>query len=70
MKKYKNNIISAILSVILVIFIWHKFLISGNSIILVLIFMSGYYFINRAINNTCKRECIVATIIAVVFRHN
>lgn len=66
-KKYKNNIISIILSLILTIFIWHKFLVSGNSIILLLIFMASYYFLKTVIVNENKRKCIISSIIGLAF---
>lgn len=67
MKKYRNNIIAIILSLILVVFIWHKFLVSGNSIIFILIFMSNYYFLKKVIDNENKRKLIVSSIIAIAF---
>lgn len=67
MKKYKNNIIAIILSLILVIFVWHKFLVSGNSVILILIFISSYYFLKKVIENENKRKFIITSIIAIVF---
>lgn len=67
MKKYKNNIIAIILSLILVIFIWHKFLVSGNSVIFILIFMASYYFLKRVVDNENKRKLIVSSIIGITF---
>lgn len=67
MKKYKNNIISIILALLLVIFIWHNFLVTGNNIIFVFIFAACYFLIKNTITKLEKRKCIIATIIAIVF---
>lgn len=67
MKKYKNNIIAIILSVILSIFIWHNFLVSGNSVIFILILVALYYFLKRTIDNENKRKFIISGIIALIF---
>lgn len=67
MKKYKNNIIATILSLILVIFTWHRFLAPGNNVVFLMIFISGYYFIKNVIENENKRKCTVACIIAIIF---
>ncbi len=67
MKKSKNNIIAIILSLILVIFIWHKFLVSGNSVIFILLFIGFYYFLAEDFKNINKRKCIISLIIAVIF---
>ena len=67
MKKPKNSIIAIILSIILVIFIWHKFLVSGNSVIFILLFAGFYYFLAEELKNLNKRKCIVSLIIAVIF---
>lgn len=67
MKKYKNSIIAIILSLILTIFIWHKFLVTGNSVIFILIFTSFYYLLKKVIENTTKRKFIISSIIAIIF---
>ena len=67
MKKPKNSIIAIILSIILVIFIWHKFLVSGNSVIFILLFAGFYYFLAEELKNINKRKCIISLIIAVIF---
>lgn len=67
MKKYWNNIIALILSFILIVFIWHKFLISGNSIIFILILIALYYFMKKVISEENKRKFIVSGIIGLLF---
>lgn len=67
MKKYKNNIIAIVLAAILSIFIWHQFLVSGNTVIFILITMALYYFIKRTIDNENKRKFIISAIIAFIF---
>lgn len=67
MKKYKSNILAVILSLILIVFIWRNFLISGNSIIFILIFIALYYFLKKVISEENKQKFIVSSIIALVF---
>lgn len=70
MKKYKNNIISLILAIVLLIFIWHNFLISGNNIIFVFIFASAYITIKKTIENKNffdKNKMINIGVIALLF---
>ena len=68
MKKYKENIISVILAIILVIFIWHNFLVSANNVIFIFIFAACYLVLKNILTkNINKREIIVSSIIAAVF---
>lgn len=70
MKKYKSNIISLILAIVLLIFIWHNFLISGNNIIFVFIFASSYITIKKTIANKSffdKNKMINIGVIALLF---
>lgn len=66
-KKYLNNIISAILSLILVFFIWHKFLATGNTFIFVILFVAFYKYINFIVEQQNKRKCIVSCVLAIMF---
>ena len=67
MKKYKDIIISIILSVIMVFFIWHNFLIGGNNIIFVFILFTSFNIIKKtlAINN--KKLNVITIIISIMF---
>lgn len=67
MKKYKSNIISLILSLLLVIFIWHNFLVSGNNVIFIFIFVACYFILKATLSKMNKRKGIVSAIIAIVF---
>lgn len=67
MKKYKDDIISIILSIILVIFIWHNFLVSGNNVIFIFIFVACYIALKKILSKLNKRSGIVAAIIAILF---
>jgi len=67
MKKYQDNIIALILSIILTVFIWHKFLISGNSIIFILLFISLYNFMKKVLKEENKRKFTISALIGVVF---
>ena len=51
LEKYKKNILAIILSLILVIFIWHKFLVSGNTVVFLLVLMAMYYFIKKVLDS-------------------
>jgi len=67
MKKHKDIIISIILSVIMVFFIWHNFLIGGNNIIFVFILFTSFNIIKKtlAINN--KKLNVITIIISIMF---
>ena len=67
MKKYKNNILSLILALILIVFIWKKFLLDGNTIIFVLIFIALYNFLKKVIKEENKRKFIISGIIGIMF---
>lgn len=67
MKKNVKNILSIVLSIILVFFIFHKFLVSGNTIIFTMIFIASCVFFNKVIENEYKRKFIVSITIAIIF---
>lgn len=67
MKEYIKKTISMFLTIILIFFIWHKFLLSGNTIILVMLVFPIYNFLKNTIENENKRKFIVSSIIAVCF---
>lgn len=69
MKKYKNNIISFVLASILVIFIWHSFLVSGNNVTYIFLFASCYLVIKHTLESKTitKRKAIIVGIVAVLF---
>ena len=67
MKKYKNSILSIILSLILIIFVWHKFLVSGNTVIFILILLGFYTFIKKILDFENKRKCVISIIIGLIF---
>lgn len=67
MEKYKKNILAIILSLILVIFIWHKFLVSGNTVVFLLVLMAMYYFIKKVLDNENKPKCITTVTISIIF---
>lgn len=70
-KNNKNNITSIILSIIMVLFIYHNFRVSGNNIIFVFIFIVLYFFfkmfLDKIFNLKEKRKNIVAIIISIIF---
>lgn len=67
MRKYKDNIIAIILSMLLVIFIWHNFLVTGNNVIFIFIFTACYFMLKNTISKINKRKCITAMVIAILF---
>lgn len=67
MKEYTKKIISMFLTLILIFFIWHKFLLSGNTIILVMIAFPIYTFLKKVLENETKMQAIISIIIAVAF---
>lgn len=67
MKENTKKIISMFLTLILIFFIWHKFLLSGNTIILVMLVFPIYNFLKKVIENESKKKFIISIIIAVVF---
>lgn len=67
MKKYTSNIIAGLLAIWLLLFVWHRFLMSGNSVILIMLLPVFYYFLKRVIEKENKRKFILSSIIAVVF---
>lgn len=69
MKKsgYGKNILTTILAGITTIFAWHNFLISGNNVIFVFIFISAIFIIKRTMDITNKRMTIVTGILSIVF---
>lgn len=62
-----KNIIAILLSLILVIFIWHKFLVSGNTVIFLLLFVAMFYLLKKTIENEYKEKFIITVIIALLF---
>ena len=67
MKEYTKKIISMILTIILVFFLWHKFLLSGNTIILVMLVFPIYSFLKKVIENETKSKFIASIIISIAF---
>ncbi len=67
MKKSIINFIAIILSIITIIFIWHKFLISGNTIILLIMLIPFYCFFQRVLEKENKKKFIISLIIAICF---
>ena len=67
MKKYIEKIISLFLTIIVVLFIWHKFLISGNTIILLMSVFPIYCFLKQTIENETKRKFTISVTIAIIF---
>ena len=66
MKKTKK-IITILASLILVLFIWHNFLVTGNNIIFVFIFIMCLFFIKKTTEIENKRANIIAIVISLVF---
>ena len=67
MSNKKTKIISFITSLILIVFIWHNFKISGNNIIYALIFAGVVVLNYYLLNGLKKRTAIIAGIIGFCF---
>lgn len=69
MKKsdYGKNILTILLAGITTVFAWHDFLISGNNVIFVFIFISAIFIIRHTIDITNKRMTIVTAVLSIVF---
>lgn len=67
MKKNIKNLIAIILSIILVLFIWHTFLINGNTVILIILLLIFYKFFKQLLNKIEKRKVIICSIISILF---
>lgn len=67
MKKYTSNLIAGLLAILLVLFVWHRFLMSGNSVIVIMLLPVFYYFLKRVIEKENKRKFIISIIIAIAF---
>ena len=66
-KEYVINTIASILSILLTLFIWHKFLLSGNSAILIMFIPIFYIFLKKVIEKENKRKFILSSILAISF---
>ena len=66
-KDTTKNIIAIVLALITTIFIWHKFLISGNTVLLITLIPVFYYFFKKVIENENKRKFTISIIIGVIF---
>lgn len=64
---YRKNILTIILAGITTIFAWHDFLISGNNVIFIFIFISAIFIIRHTMNITNKRMTIVTVVLSIVF---
>ena len=66
-KVIKSKFLYLALSIVLVLFSWHNFNISGNNIIFLAMFI-GFFLLNKeTIENVKKRELIIALIVGFVF---
>ena len=67
MKENIKKITSMFLTLILIFFIWHKFLVGGNTIIFIMLVFPIYNFLKKTIENENKRKFTVSIIIAIAF---
>lgn len=63
----KKNIIIGILSVILTFFIWHNFLVSGNNVTFIFIFITSIITLKNIFKNPNKRKLIISSIVSILF---
>lgn len=67
MTKITKNILAIVLSIILVVFIWHNFLVSGNTVIFILVLVALYNMIKKVLENGYKRKNIISIVLALIF---
>lgn len=67
MNNKKRKIISFVISLVLIVFIWHNFKVSGNNIIYSLIFAGIFVLNNYLINGIKKRAAIISGVIGFFF---
>lgn len=67
MKKYKNSIIAILLSLILIIFVWHKFLVSRKYSNIYFTATRNLHILKKVLDTENKRKCIISLIIGILF---
>lgn len=65
--KIRKNVILTIISLIMVIFIWHNFRVTGNNIIFIFLFIACFVVLNKVFSIDNKRAKNVARIIACIY---
>lgn len=63
----KKNIFLTILSGLLTVFIWHNFLVSGNNIIFIFVFIASFITMQKIFKNIDKRKIIITSILSTIF---
>lgn len=63
----KKNIFLSILSGLLTVFVWHNFLVSGNSVIFIFVFISSYITMQKIFQHADKRKIIITSIVSIIF---
>ena len=63
----KRNVFLTLLSAILTVFIWHNFLVSGNNVIFVFVFIASFITMKHIFKDTNKRKLIITSIVSIVF---
>ena len=63
----KKNIILTILSAILTGFVWHNFLVSGNNVIFIFLFIASFITMHYIFKENNKRKIIITSIVSIAF---
>ena len=63
----KRKILIIITSIIMVLFIWHNFLVTGNNVIFIFIFLASYNILKALSKINNKRAKNTARIIAIIY---
>ena len=63
----KKNIFLTILSGLLTVFIWHNFLVSGNNVIFIFVFIASFITMQKIFKNIDKRKIIITSILSIIF---
>ena len=63
----KKNIFLSILSGLLTIFIWHNFLVSGNNVIFIFVFIASFITMQKILTNIDKRKIVITSVLSIIF---
>ena len=63
----KRKILIIVISIIMVLFIWHNFLVTGNNVIFIFIFLASYNILKALMSVDNKRAKNTARVIAIIY---
>lgn len=63
----KKNIFLSLLSGLLTVFIWHNFLVSGNNVVFIFVFIASFITMQKIFTNIDKRKIIITSVLSIIF---